>query len=273
VGGAVPRPATRPPREAVTAPPALPASALPERALVIVSLEGAPAALLSTALGLSAYEGAQWARRGGYHLHRAAAPKDAEAERARLSALGLQVFSLDEAAVRTAAEPEAVTGGQLEAGAARLHTAAGVVEVGAEGLLLIVKGPVTRELPPLDSLRWSRTASLEPAFRFHLHRREPSRPLEIDPSAFDFGAHRAGDSSLLEIARWVAALSTAVPVDDGFRRLSPALAPATPPAGAAARLEDALRSGPRAAAILDNAAQFRFYSAWRGAVERAARAS
>ena len=60
-----------------------------------------------------------------------------------------------------------------------------------------------------------------------------------------------------------------MPVDDGFRRISPALAPAAPAAGAAARLEDALRtSAARPPAILDNLAQFRFYSAWRGAVER-----
>jgi hypothetical protein len=75
----------------------------------------------------------------------------------------------------------------------------------------------------------------------------------------------------MEIAGWMAALGTTVPVDDGFRRLAPALAPAAPDAGAAARLQDALRGADRTAAILDNLAQFRFYSAWRGAVERSVR--
>lgn len=98
------------------------------------------------------------------------------------------------------------------------------------------------------------------------------RPVEIDPAAFDFGAPRARESSLLEIAGWITALAAAAAVDDEFRRISPALAPAAPAAGAAAGPEDALRtSATRAPAILDNVAQFRFYSAWRGAVERQVR--
>jgi hypothetical protein len=260
---------TRP--ETPAGPPAIPGSALPQRVLVVVGLDGVDAGRLPAALGISLYEARQWARRGGYHLQRAAAPADAAAYRERLAAEGIVAFTIDESSVRAAAEPEPALGGRLDNGVLKLRTAAGSVDAAGEDVLLVVKGPITRELPPLENQKWSRTATLEPSFRFHLHRRHPTRPLEIDPASFDFGPHRAGEGSLMEIAGWMAALGTTVPGDDGFRRLAPALAPAAPDAGAAARLQDALRGADRTAAILDNLAQFRFYSAWRGAVERSVR--
>ena len=59
--------------------------------------------------------------------------------------------------------------------------------------------------------------------------------------------------------------------DDGFRRLPVALAPALPEEGAAASLRRT-GGGPGwskdARLILDNLAQFRFYSGWRAAAFR-----
>jgi hypothetical protein len=245
--------------------------ALPDRALVVVSLEGVDVSRLPAAFGISRYEAGQWARRGGYHLHRAAPAAEAVAERERLAGQGIEAFTVDEAAVRAATEPERTLGGSFDSQALRLRTPAGPVEIEGADLLLVVKGAIIREHPPTERLRFARTSSLEPGYRFHLHRREQPRPVEIDPAAFDFGAHRARESSLLEIAGWIAALAAAAPVDDGFRRITPALAPAAPATGPA-RLEDALRtSATPPPATLDNVAQFRFYSAWRGAVEREAR--
>jgi hypothetical protein len=251
----------------------IPGSTLPERVLVVVSLDGVDAGRLAAAFSISPYEAGQWARRGGYHLHRAVAARDAAAERERLGGHGIAAFTLDEADVRAAAEPEPALGGHFDGDALRLRTPAGSADIAAPDLLLVVKGPVTREHPPRESPRFARTATLDPGYRFHLHRRERPRPVEIDPAAFDFGAHRARESSLLEIAGWMAALAASAPVDDGFRRVAPALAPSVPAEAAAARPEDALRTTSAAPpAILDNVAQFRFYSAWRGAVERRARA-
>jgi hypothetical protein len=258
----------RPPAAASPAPVVIPGSALPERVLVVVSLDGVEAKGLAAGLSLSPYEAAQWARRGGFHLHRAAPPAEADAERARLAGHGIPAFTIDERAVRAAAEPEPALGGGLEGQVLRVRTPAGATEVAAADLLLVVKGAIVREHAPSERLRFARTSSLEPGFRFHLHRHGQARPLEIDPAAFDFGAHRARESSLLEIAGWVAILASAAPVDDGFRRSTPALAPAAAAGGPV----DALRSsGGRPPEILDNLAQFRFYSAWRGAVERQAR--
>jgi hypothetical protein len=64
-------------------------------------------------------------------------------------------------------------------------------------------------------------------------------------------------------------------VDDGFRWLPPALAPAAPGAHGGTRpgLPAPTGRGAREGAlVLDNLAQFRFYSAWRAAVERLRRA-
>lgn len=261
------------PRPRTPAPPAgLPGSALPDRVLVVVALDGMDAGRLAAAFGVSAYEAGQWARRGGYHLHRAAAAAEAAAETERLAAHGVAVFTFDEAAVRAAAEPEAALGGHFDGEALRLRTPGGAADVAGSDLLLVVKGPITREYLPKENPRFVRTSTLDPGFRFHLHRRDAPRPLEIDPAAFDFGSHRARESSLLEIAGWMAALAAYAPVDDGFRRMAPALAPATPPTGSAARPEEALRtSAASPPAVLDNVAQFRLYSAWRGAVERKVR--
>jgi hypothetical protein len=249
-----------------------------DRMLVVVSLDGVDAKRVAAAFSLSPYEAAQWARRGGYHLHRAAPAAEATAERERLAGHGVVAFTFDEAAVRAAAEPEPALGGRFDGQVLRVRTPAGPIEIAGDDLLLVVKGTIIREHPIRDTssigiarravlAKMPPIATLEPGFRFHLHRREKTRPLEIDPAAFDFGAHRARESSLLEIAGWIAVLAAAAPVDDGFRRLTPAMAPAAAAAGPV----DALRtSAGRPLEILDNLAQFRFYSAWRGAVARQA---
>jgi hypothetical protein len=132
-----------------------------------------------------------------------------------------------------------------------------------------VKGPIAREYQSGASRKAIRSATLEPGYRFHLHRRSEPRPLELDPFGFDFEDQGdAGSSSLLRLTEWTRAL--AAPADDGFRRLPPALAPADKE-----RVNAALRRG-RAedrAVVLDNLAQFRAYSAWRGVLARRASAA
>lgn len=262
-------------REALVAGlPAAPPAPAEERALVVVALDGVDPTALARALAVPAYDAAQWARRGGYHLYRASRAAEAAAAAGGLRAQGLVVHLLDEAAVRAAAEPVALTGGRFADGVLEARTAAGTVVLRGGEIALVVKGPIAREHPASDArLRLAPTATLEPGYRFHLHPRSAPRPLEIDPFDFDFPPDRAGESSLLAVGEWVAALAAGAPVDDGFRRMAPAMAPAAPAAGSrASRAEEALRrGGGRKDAALDNLAQFRFYSAWRGAVERAAR--
>ena len=118
-----------------------------------------------------------------------------------------------------------------------------------------------------------RIATLEPGHRFHLHRRDDPRPLELDPAAFDFGLASLAESSLLLLSSWIEKAAAGVPVDDRFRREAPALAPAAPEGGgiAVALGGAAPRRKDEESQVLDNLEQFRFYSAWRACALRRAR--
>jgi hypothetical protein len=255
------------------APEAAPPQATPEpshRLLVILRVEGADPAALSRALGLAPAEGAHRARRGGWHLLRIAEPAAAREQVARLGEAGLAAVLVAEAEVRAAARPEVALGGEWTGDALALRTTGGPTRVEASQLLLAVQGPITREYQTSQQVKRSRTATLEPGYRFHLHRRGGNRPLELDPGAFDFGAAGMGSSSLLQLSAWMQELTRGVVVDDGFRRSPPELGVAQPAAAGPLAAADALGAATRGDAplVLDNLRQFRFYSAWRAAVER-----
>jgi hypothetical protein len=258
----------------------LPREATPEtshRRLVVLRVEGADPAALARALGLAAAEAAHRARRGGWQLLRIAEPEAAREQAARLGEAGLAAVLVPEAEVRAAASPEVALGGEWKGGELALRTTRGPARVRASQLLLAVQGPIAREYQTSQQVKRSRTATLEPGYRFHLHRRGESRPLELDPGAFDFGAGGQGGSSLLQLTAWMQELTRGVVVDDGFRRLPPELGVAQASIAGPLAAADAL--GARAAGrgdaplVLDNLRQFRFYSAWRAAVERGAPAS
>jgi hypothetical protein len=244
----------------------------PPRAILVLDLEGALPSALAAGLALSSFEAAQRVKRGGWQLHRIVPAEEADREAERLARAGLRVLALPEADVR-AARPVAAAGGSWTGEVLTLRTEAGPVAVRAGDLVLVVRGPIAREyLTPAKARRF-RTATLDHGYRFHLHRREDPRPLELDPAAFDFGLASLTESSLLLLSSWVEKAAAAVPVDVAFRREAPALAPAAPETagiGAAlqrpaeARKEDTVQ-------VLDNLEQFRFYSAWRGCAARRAR--
>jgi hypothetical protein len=242
----------------------------PERTLIVLDLRGAPAAALAAALGLSAFEAARRAERGGYHLHRIASPAGAEEDARRLAQAGLRAWLLPEAEVRSAVRPRLVRGGRWDGDALDLEVEDGRMRLNGTMLLLVVRGPIVREYQSVPKRQRVRVATLEGGHRIHLHLRTAGPPLEIDPGDFGFaegGGHVA--PSLMVVAGWVEALRGHAPVDDEFRRFSPALAPEAASPGALGVVE-ALRPsrGEDAPLVLDNLAQFRFYSAWRGLVER-----
>jgi hypothetical protein len=251
-----------------SAPP--PSVAPPARTLVVLDLGGALAAALAQTLGLSPFEATRRAERGGFHLHRICSPEAAEQERARLAGMGLRAWLLPEAGVRSAASPRLVRGGGEEDGGLVLHLDHETVRVAGGELLLLVQGAIVREYQSVARRRRVRAATVESGHRVHLHPRAPGPPLEIDPGNFEFALGPAVPGpTLLVVAGWVEALRPHVPVDDDFRRLPPALAPEAPAGGALAMVQ-ALRPARESDAplVLDNLAQFRFYSAWRGEVER-----
>jgi hypothetical protein len=232
--------------------------------------EGNREALVS-ALGLAPFEADLRLRRGGYQLHRIAAPEAARAEAERLRAAGLRACLVPEDDVRAAAAPELSIGAQWEGGALALRTASGTREVRPGALLLVVRGPIARALEEPQSLfKRVRLAGPGEGHRIHLHLRSEARPLEVDPDDLELGAAAAEGPALTTLLAWVRTLAGSAPIDESFRFLTPALGPAQPPLPGAARALDPARSGksPRPAAF-DNVAQFRFYSGWRAAVERA----
>jgi hypothetical protein len=259
----------RAPESAPAAPPVTPRARA--RSLLVLDLGGADGALLRRALGLSTFDAQQWVRRGGYRLHRIVSSAEAEGEAERLSASGLRVLRLAEAEVRAALPPRVAVGGAWNAGALDARSSEDRERVAPEDVRLVVKGPIARDRQAADDPKRVRTAAPEAGFRIHVHCRSEPRPWELDPEVIALGPG-AQRGALLELTAWVQALSRGCPLDDAFRYLTPELAPAEPadvgPAVAAGAL--APRTPPRrgAALLLDNVQQFRFYSAWRGAIER-----
>ena len=244
----------------------------PARELLVLDLDGTDPQALAAGLAVSAFEASQRVRRGGWQLHRIAAPEEAARESDRLARAGLRVLALPESEVRAAARPVGVAGGSWAGDALTVRTEAGQLQPRADGLLLVVRGPITREYLAPARNRKVRTATLDHGYRFHLHRRDDPRPLELDPAAFDFGRPSLTESSLLLLSSWISRAAAGVPVDDRFRREAPVLQPAAPEtAGIAAALGGAgQRRQEDEAQVLDNLEQFRFYSAWRACAHRRA---
>ena len=242
----------------------------PPRMLLVLETARADEAVLARALALSPFEASQRRRRGGPDLHRILPAAQAAEEAARLRAEGLDVLEIAEEEVRRA-EPVVAARGGAEQGALALDGDGGPLRLAEADLLLIVRGVITREYQTtVEARHQRRLATLDPGYRVHLHRRQDPRPVELDPAGFDFGPGGAPSGAPLQIASWIDQLFPGVPRDDSFRVVIPALAPAAPaPAGAGATAALA-HTGRAARVILDNLAQFRFHSAWRGAARRRA---
>jgi len=278
-----PGPARDPARPAADpgAPPATATGPVPDgvraaetvaRSLVVLEAGGASPGALADALAVPVYEAALLVRRRGFHLHRVLEAAAAAEEGARLAAFGVRVFVVPETEARV--RPRRALGGERGKGALTVRTEEGVVTLRRGELLLAVQGPIAREYQPVGRRRRVDSARLDEGYRVHLHPRgEDARPVEIDAATFEFGPSLKG-SGRIELDQWVEEIRGSAPCDGGFRRLPPALGPAEPePRGAVAaagtlglaRRRDGQREGP---VILDNVAQFRFYSGWRAAVER-----
>jgi hypothetical protein len=241
------------------------------RVLVLLDLSRAEPLALARALAVSRYEAGLLARRGGIHLVRAAADADAAAEAERLRALGVQPVVVPEAEVRV--PPVPCLKGEREGSGLRLRSAQGSVTLAPGDVFLVVSGPIRRERQARAERRKFSTAGLDEGFRVHLHRPAASPPLEIDALNFEVGFAPSG-SVRLELESWLEAATRGARRDTGFARLPPVLGPAEPePAGgllsAASSLAAAARSdADERALVLDNLAQFRFYSGCLAAVER-----
>jgi hypothetical protein len=249
-----------------------PALSADGRALVVLVLSDARTETLAEALSLSRFEAEQYARRGGWQVHRLLATDAAQEEAARLGAAGIETYVIPEEEIQPSQKPRLAEGG-LFAGSLVLRTDQGPARVRPQDVRLVVEGAIQRERQKVAAVKGPAWSPLEPGFRFHLHTRDNPHPVELDPASFTFDEPvLVAGSSLLELRRWSHGVSSRVTIDDAFRFVAPALGLAATPArpdlvqalGAAARSKGA----PAAPPILDNLAQFRFYSGWRAAVER-----
>jgi len=240
----------------------------------VLDLEGVDPPRLADAFELPAAETAQWVRRGGFRLTTAtASPSEATREAERLASLGLRAIALDGARVGEARAPFEARGTRFGGGLLHVRHAAGSFEIGAADVVLLVKGPIRREYQTSTERRRFRLATLEQGYLFHLHLAREVRPVELDPHAIEFDADEEPGSSLLRVSGWIRQLSQDRPVEDGFRFLPPALGLEEPSSGPL-KLAAALGGSSDAAAlVLDNVGQFRFFSAWRGLVEREQRSA
>jgi hypothetical protein len=255
--------------------------AVSDRVLLILDLDGAEVERVAEALQLSRFEADQRARRGGYQLHRILDAEAAEREADRLAALGVRVARLSETETRDAARPVVAIGGRLAGRALELRTTEGDRRVDGADLRLVVGGPILRERQTMRgqekslvrrmTRQWDESLT-EAGYCLHLHRGSDLRPVELNPDAFEF-AERALEAGLVQMTRWVRALAADVPVDEGFKWLTPALGPAESTAAGVLMSAEALADAARrqrktGTVLLDNLAQFRFYSAWRGVLGR-----
>jgi hypothetical protein len=232
----------------------------PARRLVLLDLPRCEPQTLGAALRVSPYEASLLLRRGGLHLVRAGSMAEADAEAERLRALGARALVVPEAEVRAA--PLLCVAGERRGDGLRLRSTQGRVDLARGETLLVVSGPITREHQATDERRKMLTARLEDGFRFHVHRRGEPRPLELDAQNFEVDFAPSG-SGRLELESWLADVAEGAPRDTAFSRLTPVLAPAEPEAAAgalAAASSLSAHADGKPRVLLDNLAQFRFYS-------------
>lgn len=259
--------------QAGAAEPAAAAGPAPTtRVLVLLDIDGAEPGALAEALAVSRYEAELLARRGGLHLVRAVDPDEADAEAERLRARGAAPWLVPEAEVRT--PPLVCFGGERQGAALVLRTAHAPVTLTRGDALLVVRGRVAREYQTAVEVRRIAIARLEEGYRVQVHRRREPVALEIDTLNFELrDALRA--SVRLEIDAWLEEVTGDAPRDDAFSRLGPVLGPEAPERrggalAAAGSLAEASRGGgsEKGRVVLDNVAQFRFYSGCLAAVRR-----
>ncbi len=109
--------------------------------------------------------------------------------------------------------------------------------------------------------------ALEEALLVHVHLKGESRPWEIDPrrTAFEGTGLASAHMRTLQLVR---RLSATTEHDDGFRNVVPAFAPGADPLSELAGIKPGTGNTKKESnlIVLDNVAQFREYSAWRGSV-------
>ncbi len=247
----------------------------PPRRYVVIDTTMAGVEAIAEACGVSAWEARQWQAASRYRLVRVSTePADGPLE-SGLRARGLRVLIVPGETVMRSRTPiplESIDPFSVPAQCtvredAEAPPARKVLR--EQDLALIVSASIKRERvkdqtsrrPPVDT-------RLEDAWLVHLHIRGEARPWEIDPrrTAYEGPGLASAYMQTLELVRRLQALA---PHDDAFKNVVPALSPGADPLSGLESFASTpqKKSKEPKVVVLDNVAQFREYSAWRGAIE------
>lgn len=244
------------------------------RRYLVVDMSEVAVERIATSCGVSLWEARQWQAASRYRLVKVSTePADGPTE-SRLKEAGLTVLVLSE---------ETIARGRLPVRLESIDTSSTPAEctlredpeaplkrraVPEADLALVVSASIRREKArDLASLKKPPDKNLEDAFLVHLHLRGQGRPWEIDPRRTVFEGPGLA-SAYMRTLDLVRRLSRIAPHDDGFKYVVPALGPGLEDLGDLPGLKPAPRTDTKRPklVVLDNVAQFRDYSAWRGAL-------
>jgi hypothetical protein len=249
------------------------------RRYVVIDTAAAGVEVIAEACAVSVWEARQWQASSRYRLLKVSAePADGPLE-SGLRERGLRFLVVPDDTVARSRNPVLLESIDPSAGLAactiRDDPEAPPLrrDLKDQDLALIVSASIKRQrVKDQDSRRPPTETRLEDAWLVHLHLKGEARPWEIDPLRTTYeGAGPA--SAYMRTLELVRRLSTIAPHDEAFRNIVPALSPGVDPL----RGLESLATTPRKKAkepkfvVLDNVAQFREYSAWRGAIESAQR--
>lgn len=251
-----------------------PREAQPRR-YVVVDTRAADVEKIAEACGVSPWEARQWQAASRYRLIRVSAePADGPLE-SGLKAAGLRVLIVPDETVARSRNPIPIESIDSLAEPAQCtvredpETPPSRRDLRAGDLALIVTASIRREKVKDETPRRTPADSrLEDAWLVHLHFKAGARPWEIDPlkTAYEGAGPASAYMRTLELVRRLQAFA---PHDDAFKNMVPALSPGADPRTALASFAPAnqKKSKEPKVVVLDNVAQFREYSAWRGALE------
>jgi hypothetical protein len=245
------------------------------RRYVVIDTSAAEVEIIAEACGVSGWEARQWQAASRYRLIRVSAePADGPLE-SGLRARGLRLLTVPEETVARSRNPVPIESidplGEPPQCTVREDPEAPPSRrtLSETEVALIVTASIRREkVKEETSRRTPVDTRLEDAWLVHLHLRGEARPWEIDPlkTAYE-GAGLA--SSYMRTLELVRRLEAFAPHDDAFKNVVPALSPGVDPLSSLESFASAnkKKSKEPKVVVLDNVAQFREYSAWRGAIE------
>ena len=243
----------------------------------VIETTNVTAAALAAACSVSLWEAGQWQAAARYRLFRVTTKGLGGPLDLALREKGIRFFALPEEALLPLRDPIPIESIDVSSVPVTCSLREGADQpavrrrLAEKDLSLVLTAPIKREkVKDQTAKRTPADARLEDNWLVHFHSKAGGRPFELDPrrTAFEGPGLASAYMRALDLVR---NLRGHVPLDESFKSVVPALSPGADPLsdleGLKARPKSADK-GPRWI-VLDNTAQFREYSAWRGAVELA----